>query len=459
MYEVFYTKPELLTEQEQQVLARRAVPAKMPFFVDDQTLEYPHDINGFLRRLPSQGVNSPITWKAYAYQVAVWVRYIRENMGRNSIWEATREDAESFYRSRRTMDPDTAISASTWNSLVRVLVKLYDYGIEKEHTKTNIFRLHKGFTYNGVPVDEEETTLAEKHSQKDTMRFHSLEEYAFLRDVGFKGMLPDGNKDPDYTPRNDARNTAMVELLVTTGMRISEATVLTLPELEKVEFPEILSNMGTLVLPESITKKNKQRKIFVPKRVLEQVNDYITFEREAAVLRGNKVGSYEGADWIVVSSKDVKLVTLPSGHRRSIAKLSSPTRRKLLFKRKDGLLEPFVLWLSTNGTPLQTSAWTKVFDIATQRCAQHGKTIESYPHKLRHTFAVHMLNFLENSRVGKDKEGTEGVYAGDSLRTVQLLLGHTSVATTYVYLGSVDLMSVLIDKSLLRYVTELGLEE
>ena len=70
------------------------------------------------------------------------------------------------------------------------------------------------------------------------------------------------------------------------------------------------------------------------------------------------------------------------------------------------------LFLNTRGGALsRQSAWT-VLKTAAQR-AQLGKSIS--PHTLRHSFATHLL---------------EG---GADVRTVQELLGHSSVTTTQIY--------------------------
>lgn len=72
------------------------------------------------------------------------------------------------------------------------------------------------------------------------------------------------------------------------------------------------------------------------------------------------------------------------------------------------------------------------------------------PHQLRHTFAVHMLAMLIQRRLQEAAApaGPMDSYRellGDPLQQVQRLLGHASLATTYVYLDHVASRADTID--------------
>lgn len=77
-------------------------------------------------------------------------------------------------------------------------------------------------------------------------------------------------------------------------------------------------------------------------------------------------------------------------------------------------------------------------------------TVYVTPHQLRHTFAVHMLAMLIQHRLrdaALPAGSMEGYrqFLGDPLQQVQRLLGHASLATTYIYLDHVASRADTVD--------------
>ena len=116
-------------------------------------------------------------------------------------------------------------------------------------------------------------------------------------------------------------------------------------------------------------------------------------------------------------------------------------RRRLVIHSSDGApAEPAALWLSEVGLPVAPNTWEITFARASRRCQAAGLPFDVHPHQLRHSFAVHMLALLIRQGFGdahKDQDLSGAAYRrllGDPLQQVQRLLGHTSIATTYIYL-------------------------
>jgi integrase len=116
-------------------------------------------------------------------------------------------------------------------------------------------------------------------------------------------------------------------------------------------------------------------------------------------------------------------------------------RRQLVIHDSDGRpVEPAALWLSEVGLPVAPNTWEVIFTRASRRCHVAGQPYNVHPHQLRHSFAVHMLALLIRERFGdthKDQDLSGATYRrllGDPLQQVQRLLGHSSIATTYIYL-------------------------
>ncbi len=123
------------------------------------------------------------------------------------------------------------------------------------------------------------------------------------------------------------------------------------------------------------------------------------------------------------------------------------------------------LWLTEQGTPMTSDAWEAIFVQASARCCRLGYDLYVTPHMLRHTFAVHMLAQLIRVQIGAlferppdDPSMRADAYrrlAGDPLRTLQRLLGHATITSTYIYLDHVLEAQALIDDALERYADSL----
>lgn len=93
------------------------------------------------------------------------------------------------------------------------------------------------------------------------------------------------------------------------------------------------------------------------------------------------------------------------------------------------------LFLSPNGFPMSRSGLTRKFHELAVRLG-----IKCTLHNLRHTFALHVLERLQKHEL-----------AGDSInaiKVVQVLLGHSSIATTEIYLDAMEITSDAVSESL-----------
>ncbi len=155
---------------------------------------------------------------------------------------------------------------------------------------------------------------------------------------------------PDLDSAYGMRDRCMLELMYSSGLRVSE--------LVGLQMNQINSNLGLVRL---IGKGSKERVIPVGEEALHWLNHYLKYARSELLRKG------EASDALFLSSRG-----------RAI------TRQAFWQNLKKYLLKADV------------------------------KTVFS-PHSLRHAFATHLLNH------------------GADLRTVQMLLGHSSLSTTQIY--------------------------
>ena len=123
--------------------------------------------------------------------------------------------------------------------------------------------------------------------------------------------------------------------------------------------------------------------------------------------------------WVRVLGKGSKERVVPlypgiTGRVRSYLREARPA---LARRNRRDRREPRALFLNARGSPLTRQGYWLVLRRCAAEADLHGRVT---PHTLRHSFATHLL------------------HGGASLRHVQELLGHASIATTQIYTHLTD---------------------
>ena len=182
---------------------------------------YDTDLDRFFLDLPLNGVRSSHSLRAYGYDILLWVRFLEEARGMN-LWAATRTDVAAFHRARRRNDAGSRISAASWNRSVAAMEKLYKWA-ETEglisaspFTHRDVWRRANAGGRGRIVARND---AFERGAKRSDVRFVSLEDYRRFRDVGLRGLAPDGMERSGARDRNGLRNALFAELLVVTGLR------------------------------------------------------------------------------------------------------------------------------------------------------------------------------------------------------------------------------------------------
>ncbi len=410
---------------------------------------YDANLDRFLADLPLNGVRSQHSLRSYAYDLLVWVRFLDEACGK-SVWQATRDDVDAYHRARRQDDAANRISAASWNRAVAALDKLYRWAVEDGIIAQSPFLYRDVWrrmpSARGRTITVTRNQAYERAAKRSDVKFITIEDYRRFRDVGLLGLEVDGGERAGARDRNGSRNALFADLLISTGLRLEEASSLLAVEIEEA----IRASAGgdkqvAFRLSASLTKGDKGRTIRIPASLLSRLRSYLEVERAVAVDKFRTRGGVKRMPATLtcaVNAGRIEVATVTGG--RGPLRLDTVTpdeRRRLVIHGSDGTpIEPAALWLSEVGLPVAPNTWEVTFTRASRRCQATGLPYDVHPHQLRHSFAVHMLALLIRQRFGethKDHDLSGAAYRrllGDPLQQVQRLLGHSSIATTYIYL-------------------------
>ena len=140
-----------------------------------------------------------------------------------------------------------------------------------------------------------------------------------------------------------------------------------------------------------------------------------------AYAAGLRVSELVGMRWSDVDTARGVVAVTGKGNKRRLVPLGevalahldafAEAQRDHAQKKKRVVASPFVFPSPRGGALTRQAAWKIV-----KRCAAAaGLSRRVYPHQLRHSFATHLLS------------------GGADLRSVQIMLGHSDVATTEIY--------------------------
>ncbi|MFD9302989.1 tyrosine-type recombinase/integrase [Streptomyces sp. NPDC060048] len=427
------------------VLRRAGVEERQRFILGPDG-SYDLNLNRMIRDLPSWGVRSTNGQQAYCSDLMITCRFLHEGRGGKTIWDMDGADLRALKQARLfAANPGDRIGYGTWNRLLASLDKWVQWSLDAELLAAEPFRyVDKMVMTPQGPVQVRVNAEAELGKSDRPITFLPYEDYLLWRDVGLRGFLPDGERDPKWRGRNAERNALFSDLLVCTGMRLTEASCLLVPEV-----PPLAHGRGDFHLSKSTTKREKARTVFARRRVVRDLHHYLAIERDEVVQRTREARGYTWADGhrVLRSSRQALLIE-GSRRARTYADMGYEDRLRLVSVDAHGReAGPLWLWLGEDGQPLKSSTWQSAFRRANKRCASFGLDFDVHPHTLRHTFAVHMLGLLLRQTIramgmAEDRRFTlaqiKRMLIGNPMRKLQLLLGHTREHTVYLYLDVLD---------------------
>jgi site-specific recombinase XerD len=422
-------------------LAEEDIRVGTPYLISP-TFEYDVELNAFFRSAVMVG-RAWTTQVGYAGDVKAFLNFLWRARGGRSWRDATEADHLAYLVWRRRDAGGPRVDDATWDREVTAVNRFYAWQVRAGYVRVNPIpqRERRPVPVSGggrVGVVEGEAPATLSHGAgRDKIEWFPPVSYRRWRDVGVRGYTVESRPDPGFRGRWAARNATFCDLMVRTGMRLSEQTAVTLFE---VPLGRGRGGYQRFWLPAAIAKGGSARWVYVPSSVAADVADYVEFDRAEVVAQARADGRYRR--WrrpLVVEDPACPVVRTAGGHRTKVSLLDPVERRQLLVDGPDGL-EPAMLWLSEFGTPMATSTWKDMFGTANRRCRSRGVRLHGHAHLLRHSYAVITLEQMQRGHIAALAEMTPGQREsyvrifGDPLNWVRCRLGHASVVTTQIYL-------------------------
>lgn len=431
---------------------RPLIPEGMPVLVDEDLrfedgLSAPRPaaaVNRWLRELPASGAPSPSSWESYARAVKEWSEFLAEHgVGLFDTRERLKAGLSRYAEHRAAGPLVCRFAATTWGQHMSMLSLFYRWAMAEGYAAAEPFTYRAARALFAGTGREVRVNLAVRRTPKPHVTVKYLEpDFTELFRRGLRGLAPDGSQDTGFHGRELARNGAIGDLALATGLRLAEFTYV-LPW----EIPALPSTPSAVPIPfpvpAGITKGRKHRTTWISFEALAAVHDYIHLERAATADDTIWLPPRRWGEPLRITEPDER-GGLINGIRRPWASLTPAERRRLVAPAGGSCL----LAVKAGGGPF--TAWASVFERASDRIRARFEPRFPHvnPHRCRHTFAMRTLEYLVTGHYRQaaklvrdtDADAALAFYLGkaDPLLVLRDLLGHSTVLTTEKYLKRLD---------------------
>ncbi len=439
------------------------LPERMPVLIDDD-LRFEDGpgvprpatvVNRWLRELPASGCPAPSSWESYARTVKEWMEFLAgHGVGLFDSRQQLKAALGKYAGHRATGPVKERFAATTWGRHMSILSLFYRWAMEEGHAEAEPFTYRTARALFAGTGREVRVNLAVRRTPKPHVTIRYLEpDFIRLFLNGLRGLAPDGSADGRFRGRELARNGAIGQLALSTGLRLQEFSYLL-----AYEIPALPSRPAeTPILfpvPAGVTKGRKFRITWISYDALAAVHHYLELDRPATADGTAWLPPRRRGEPLLVSDPDERGGRV-NGVRRRWEMLTPAERRRLVAPGGGSC----VLAVKNGGGPF--TAWASVFERTSDRIRARFEPRFPHvnPHRLRHSMAMRTLEYLVSGHYRQAAKMVTATDAGtgpdaalvfylskaDPLLVLRDLLGHSSVLTTEKYLRRLDTTRIYRD--------------
>ena len=442
---------------------RPLIPERMPVLVDDDLLfedgpGAPRPavaVNRWLRELPASGCPAPGSWESYARVVKAWSEFLAlHGVSLFGSRERLKAALGKYAEYRAAGPPERRFAATTWGRHMSVLSLFYRWAMDEGYARAEPFTYRMARALFAGTGRTARVNLAVRRTPKPHVTIKYLEpDFTSLFLNGLRGLAPDGGPDPHYRGRELARNAAIGELALATGMRAQEFSSLLSWEIPPLP-PAPAKVPIPFPVPAAVAKGRKFRITWISYEALAAVHHYLEVDRPATT---------SGTAWrppriwgepLLVTDPDARGGRV-NGVRRRWETLTPAERRRLVAPGGGTC----ILAAKAGGGPF--TAWASLFERTADRirARYEPRFPHVFPHRLRHSFSMRTLEYLVSGHYRQAAELAKATDDGtgpdpalmlyltkaDPLLVLRDLLGHSTVLTTEKYLRKLDTTRIYRD--------------